>query len=491
MERPFAYYVGETAGSNPSAVVAAYDGAGRLLGRAGIPNGGAGEAGFLPQQGCEVEQPYERPVEFVTLPLPAAAREAFAALRRPQRARRPSVASAAPNRRRAAAAAGLWRGRRRSDPTAAGGGGALSRRRASRRVPAAPRRAPAHDAPAAAARDRAAGRRVGAQMGGGRLADARRSQRAAAGVDPGRRAGGSACTGPEDCPATRSLISGIVPDEVAAVELRYGRDGARASAAVAGQLLRRGAAGRDRRRAEGAAGLARRRRARGAASLGGRMRGARRRCPELLLGPALDQLLLERRERQLVAALERAGRPAPASSPTPVRTLPISGGTSAAADAAAAGGSVWLAMASKIAGVRRPRTGRSTAVARRGGGAAQRGAGASSALRSSRSAASSSASSTPSCLSTSQESHMPTANSGNPIATFATPSATTAPSDVERQLDRQARREDADPDPRHVRVDPHPPRISAPAHAAAARRRRARRRRSASAAGSIRRAPIT
>lgn len=84
--RPFAYYVGETAGSNPSAVVAAFDGSGRLLGRAGVPNGGAGSAGFLPQRGCEVDEPFERPVELVTLPLPAAAREAFAVLRRPQRA---------------------------------------------------------------------------------------------------------------------------------------------------------------------------------------------------------------------------------------------------------------------------------------------------------------------------------------------------------------------------------------------------------------------
>ncbi len=232
VERPFAYYVGETAGSNPSAVVAAYDGAGRLLGRAGIPNGGAGEAGFLPQEGCEVEQPYERPVEFVTLPLPAAAREAFAALRRPQRA------SDRPSRllRRIADERQPLLGRGEVDvdlirrlPGAEERYLVAARAGAYPRLPDGCLRTTTPRLRAIARRGDASARRWAAVVWL-MLVDRKGRPLASTQADA---PWGQRMYGTRGLPGHRSLISGIVPDGVAAVELRYGRDGARASAAVA------------------------------------------------------------------------------------------------------------------------------------------------------------------------------------------------------------------------------------------------------------------
>lgn len=87
VRRPFAYYVGETVGGNPIAASAAFGANGRRLGRAGIPNGGAGSAGFrLPEGSCTPADPLRAPVRRVAIPLAASVLERFALLRRPQQA---------------------------------------------------------------------------------------------------------------------------------------------------------------------------------------------------------------------------------------------------------------------------------------------------------------------------------------------------------------------------------------------------------------------
>jgi hypothetical protein len=86
VRRPFAYYVGEALGGNPIAAAAAFDARGRRLGRAGIPNGGAGSGGFrLPESSCRVPDPFRRPIRDVPLALPPELLARMAALRRPQR----------------------------------------------------------------------------------------------------------------------------------------------------------------------------------------------------------------------------------------------------------------------------------------------------------------------------------------------------------------------------------------------------------------------
>lgn len=83
--RPFALWVGETVHPFPMARAVAYDGAGRELGAVGVPNGGAGDGGFLPR-GCELPSPdYDR-IEQVEIPLPQPISAAYGAFRRPQRA---------------------------------------------------------------------------------------------------------------------------------------------------------------------------------------------------------------------------------------------------------------------------------------------------------------------------------------------------------------------------------------------------------------------
>ncbi|MBB4663488.1 hypothetical protein [Conexibacter arvalis] len=84
VERPFALWVGEVTEANPMARAVAFDGAGRELGAVGIPNGGAGSAGFLPR-GCEPPGIDDVTLSDAALPFPPAIREGYGALRRAQR----------------------------------------------------------------------------------------------------------------------------------------------------------------------------------------------------------------------------------------------------------------------------------------------------------------------------------------------------------------------------------------------------------------------
>jgi hypothetical protein len=84
VRRPFALWIGEVTEANPIARAVAYDGAGRELGAVGVPNGGAGSAGFLPR-GCELPRPDNETLPDVEIPLPEAVRKQFAVFRRAQR----------------------------------------------------------------------------------------------------------------------------------------------------------------------------------------------------------------------------------------------------------------------------------------------------------------------------------------------------------------------------------------------------------------------
>lgn len=83
--RPFALWVGETVHPFPMARAVAYDGAGRELGAVGVPNGGAGDGGFLPR-GCELPRFEDARITDTTLPLTPALRRDLGAFVRNQRA---------------------------------------------------------------------------------------------------------------------------------------------------------------------------------------------------------------------------------------------------------------------------------------------------------------------------------------------------------------------------------------------------------------------
>lgn len=85
VKRPFALWIGEVTEANPMARAVAYDRAGKELGAVGVPNGGAGSAGFLPR-GCAWPRPDDEPLSNVEIPLPAEVRDRYELLRRPQRA---------------------------------------------------------------------------------------------------------------------------------------------------------------------------------------------------------------------------------------------------------------------------------------------------------------------------------------------------------------------------------------------------------------------
>lgn len=84
VRRPFALWIGEVTEFNPTARAVAHGSGGAELGAVGVPNGGAGSAGFLPR-GCDPPRPDFATLPNVEIPLPEAVREQFAVFRRAQR----------------------------------------------------------------------------------------------------------------------------------------------------------------------------------------------------------------------------------------------------------------------------------------------------------------------------------------------------------------------------------------------------------------------